>query len=85
MNKTLDSIRSAIEGPLKEKDIIVCDITYGKEGSVNFLTITLDKVGGIDLDEIVNATHIINPIIDELDPISESYVMDVISKERGNE
>ena len=54
-----------------------------KENNYNFLTIELDKVNGIDLDEIVLATNIINPIVDKMDFIDESYILDVISKERG--
>ena len=41
--------------------------------------------GGIDLDTIVYATNIINPIVDEMDFIDESFIMDVVSKERGDE
>lgn len=47
------------------------------------MTIELDKINGIDLDEIVEATNIINPIVDKMDFIDESYILDVISKERG--
>jgi len=56
-----------------------------REGKYNFLRIVLDKANGIDLDTIVKATHIINPILDELDLIDEEYILDVLSKERGNE
>jgi len=84
MDKTMEKIKKEIEGPLKELDIIVDSIDYIKRGSMNFLQIYLDKVNGIDLDSIVAATEIINPIIDELDPIEESYILDVLSKERGN-
>ena len=49
----------------------------------NFLTITLDKVGGIDLETIVYATKIVDPIVDKADITSDSYIMDVVSKERG--
>jgi ribosome maturation factor RimP len=45
--------------------------------------ITLDRVNGLDIDAIVEATHIINPIIDKLDLIQEEYVLDISSKERG--
>ena len=58
-------------------------ITYSKKGKYNFLTIELDKEGGLDLDGIVEASNIINPIIDKLDLIDDSYILDVISKERG--
>lgn len=67
------------------KDIIVDEVTYRKEGTINFLEIVLDKENGIDLDTIVDATNIINPIVDEMDFIDESFIMDVVSKERGDE
>ncbi len=79
----LEKVRSAIEKPLKDMEIIVDDISFEKEGSYYFLRITLDKVNGIDLDTIVEATNIINPILDEIDVIEESYILDVSSKERG--
>ena len=66
------------------KDIIVDEVTYRKEGTINFLEIVLDKENGIDLDTIVDATNIINPIVDEMDFIDESFIMDVVSKERGD-
>ncbi len=85
MEKTLDTIRKSIEEVLKKEEIIVDSITYEKEGNYNFLRIVLDKTGGIDLDTIVMATNMINPILDELDLIEEEYILDVLSKERGNE
>lgn len=83
MNKVLDTIREAIKKPMEEMDIIITSITYEAEGNYNFLTIELDKVNGIDLDTIVAATEVINPIIDELDLIDDSYILDIISKEKG--
>ena len=85
MNKILEEIRRAITGPMNEMDIIVDSITYEAEGTYNFLRIELDKVNGIDLDTIVEATEVINPIIDELDLIDDSYILDITSKEKGDE
>jgi ribosome maturation factor RimP len=48
------------------------------------MTIELDKVNGIDLDTIVEATNIINPIIDKLDLIDDQYILDIVSRERGD-
>ena len=79
----IEKIRESIEGPLKKLDMVVDSIVYEKDGAYYFLRIVLDKVGGIDMDSIVEATHIINPIIDELDPYEESYILNVSSKERG--
>ena len=79
----LEELKNAVSDALKEKEIIVDDISIVKKGKYNFLTIVLDKVGGIDLEEIVDATNIINPIVDEYDICDDSYILDVISKERG--
>ncbi len=83
MKKTLETIQKAIEPKLEPLKIIVDEITYEKEGNYYFLRIILDKENGIDLDTIVEATNIINPILDELDLIDDSYILDVLSKERG--
>ncbi len=83
MNKVLEEIRSKITEPMNKMNIIIDSVTYETEGNYNFLRIVLDKVNGIDLDTIVEATNIINPIIDELDLIDDSYILDIISKEKG--
>jgi len=80
----LEKLKEALGNALKEKEIIVDEITTEKKGKYNFLTVVLDKVGGIDLEAIVEATNIINPIVDEYDICDDSYILDVISKERGN-
>ena len=81
----LKLLKEKISKVLSEKEIIVDEVTYRKEGTINFLEIVLDQDGGIDLDTIVDATNIINPIVDEMDFIDESFIMDVVSKERGDE
>ena len=83
MNKVLEEIRNSITEPMKKLDISVESVTYVVEGKYNFLRIELDKVNGIDLDSIVEATEVINPIIDKLDLIDDSYILDIISKEKG--
>jgi len=83
MDKTLKEITKLIEKPMNDMDIMVCDIEYTKENKYYFLKITLDKVNGIDLDTIVEATNIINPILDEYDLIKDEYILDISSKERG--
>ncbi len=79
----LEELRSALSEVLKKSEVIVDDIYLKKQGKYTFLTVVLDKVGGIDLDGIVDATNIINPIVDEYDICDNEYILDVISKERG--
>ena len=83
MELVLESIKKAIKPKLEPLNIVVDDIVYEKEGNYYFLRITLDRESGLDLDTVVEATNIINPILDELDLIEDSYILDVLSKERG--
>ncbi len=84
MKKTLTELEAKIKEVLQKEEIIVDSITYEKNsGNYNVLTVVLDKVGGIDLDTIVSATNIINPLVDAYDFTDDSYILDVVSKERG--
>ena len=83
MQSTIEKIKEIVTEAMNNEDIIVCSVSYEKENNYNFLKIVLDKVNGIDLDTIVEATNIINPLLDEYDLISEEYVLDISSKERG--
>ena len=83
MQSTIDKIKEIVTEAMNKEDIIVCSVSYEKENNYNFLKIVLDKVNGIDLDTIVEATNIINPILDEYDLIKDEYILDISSKERG--
>lgn len=83
MQENLGKIKTMIESKLVDQEINVDKIEYVKENKYNFLKITLDKAGGLDLDAVTSATKIINPIIDEYDLIEEEYILDISSKERG--
>ena len=83
MDKTLEKIKEIIKDPISKLDLTIDSIEYVTVGKNNFLNIVLDRINGIDLDTIVEATNIINPILDEYDLISDEYILDISSKERG--
>ena len=83
MQDKILKLKMDLQNVLGKKEIIVDNINLEKKGKYNFLTITLDKIGGIDLDMIVEATKIIDPIVDKADITDDSFIMDVVSKERG--
>lgn len=78
----LEELKSELSKILEEKELIVDDIYIEDKNNYKFLTIVLDKIGGIDLDEIVDATNVINKVVDKYDICDDSYIMDVVSKER---
>lgn len=83
MDTILESIRNLIEPEMKKLDIVVDSITWENINNQNNLCITLDRSIPLDIDAIVEATNIINPILDEADLIKEEYILDISSKERG--
>ena len=84
MDKKLEKLRNRVSDALKDMNIIVTDISFEKEGNYYFLRIELDRVNGLDIDTVVEATNIINPIVDEEDITDKPYILDVLSKERGD-
>ena len=85
-NKKIKNKKEKVEKIKKDKKNKkeIDSISFKKKGKYSFLEVILDKVGGIDIDEIVTATHIINPIVDKYCDIDDSYILDISSKERGN-
>ena len=83
MDTILENIRKLIEPEMKKLDIIVDSVTWENINNQNNLCITLDRSIPLDIDAIVEATNIINPILDEADLIKEEYILEISSKERG--
>jgi ribosome maturation factor RimP len=83
MKLVLDKLKIDLQKRLDSEEIIVDDVTFEEKGKYHFLTVTLDKIGGIDLETIVDATKIVNEVVDEAYITDDSYILDVVSKERG--
>lgn len=75
-----EKIKKVIEKPLSEIGLKVSSIKYTK-GNLNIILDGED----LSIDKIVEATKIINPILDKEDFIKEKYMLDVSSKEKGVE
>lgn len=79
-------VRSLLEGAIYDAGYVLYSVKYGKdENNTNTLTLIIDKDGYINIGDCVKVNDIVNPLLDEADPISESYVLDVCSKEKGSE
>jgi len=83
MKLVLEKLKIDLQEKLDSEEIIVDDVTFEEKGKYHFLTVTLDKIGGIDLETIVDATKIVNEVVDKADITDDSYILDVVSKERG--
>ena len=78
-----------VEGLIKEviesNNYILDSVSYVFEDGNNFLRVVIDKKGIIDIDDCVCVSKLINPMLDREDPISDNYILDVCSKEKGCE
>ncbi len=74
------TVEKLICEPLKEVGIKIFKIEYVKESGNYFLRVIIDKDGGVDLDTCIEATNIINPIIDSNNLEIDNYILDVCSK-----
>lgn len=83
MKLVLEKLKIDLQERLDSGEIIVDDVTFEEKGKYHFLTVTLDRIGGIDLETIVDATKIVNEVVDKADITDDSYILDVVSKERG--
>ena len=55
------------------------DVEYVREGSDYFLRLYIDKEGGVDINDCEAISRAVDPILDEKDPIQESYHFEVCS------
>jgi len=74
-----ERIKKALEGPLKERgyDLASVKVRRAKDGVT--LEIRVDRDEPIGLDDIVAVSALIDPLVDELDPIGGPYTLDVSS------
>ena len=55
------------------------DVEYVREGSERYLRLYLDKEGGVDINDCEKVHRAVDPVLDEKDPIAESYHFEVCS------
>lgn len=77
-----DKVKELLKGTLDELEMVVDSVYLEKENNNLFLRICLDSDNTLDLDSIVKATKIIDPIIDKADLIEEQYVLEVYGKSK---
>ena len=57
----------------------VWDVEYVREAAEWFLRITIDSPEGIDIDDCEKVHRAIDPVLDDADPIDDSYRLEVSS------
>ena len=79
MAQIAEKVSLIIKDAVEAQGVELWDVRYVKEGSSYYLRVFIDKEDGINIDDCTNVSHAIDPILDEADPIKESYYLEVCS------
>ena len=81
-----EKIKKLIKEPIESKGYILDSVEYVKENGTYFLRIIIDKENEyITVNDCVDVNSLLDPILDEIDFIKDSYIVDICSKEKGCE
>lgn len=73
------AVRQIVEPIAETMNLMIWDIEYVKEGAAWYLRIYIEKDGGVGIDDCEKFSRAIDGPLDEADPISQSYYMEVSS------
>lgn len=77
--KITEQVRQFSEPIVLAQGCTLWDVEYVREGGEWFLRLYIDKPGGVDIRDCEAVSRAVDPILDEKDPIPESYHFEVSS------
>ncbi len=77
--KITEQVAAFAQPIVEEKGCSLWDVEYVREGTERFLRLYIDKDGGVSIDDCEAVARAVDPILDEKDPIAESYHFEVCS------
>lgn len=78
-------VNELIKEPIEKIGYILSNVEYLFEDGTYYLRVIIDKNGFIDVEDCVQVTRLIDPMLDNVDFINDSYILDVCSLEKGCE
>ena len=79
MASAAERVYDLIKDTVEAEGVTLWDVRFLKEGASWYLRIFIDKADGIDINDCVDVTHAVDPLLDEADLISQSYYLEVCS------
>ncbi len=77
MSKITDKVFALAQPVVEEAGCSLWDVEYVREAGRWFLRVYIDKEGGVSITDCENISRTLDPILDEADPIPDSYVFEV--------
>lgn len=79
MSKITERVWAIAEPVVNGFDLRLWDVEYVREGADWFLRVYIDKDGAVDINDCEKVSRALDPILDEEDPIPDSYTFEVCS------
>ena len=77
MSKITERVFDLARPVVEEEGCSLWDVEYLRAAGPRYLRIYIDKDGGVSIDDCERISRRLDPILDEADPIPESYVFEV--------
>ena len=77
MSRLTDKIAEIARPVVEEEGCSLWDVEYVHEAGTWYLRVFIDREGGVSIDDCERVSRRLDPILDEKDPIPESYVFEV--------
>jgi Uncharacterized protein conserved in bacteria len=75
----IENLKTLLTPPLTKAGYELASLTLSRDKEGLTLHLMVDRDAPISLDDIVKVSDLINPLLDQADPINEAYTLDVSS------
>jgi len=79
MSKITEKVSELAEPIVKEAGCTLWDVEYVREAGTYYLRLYIDKEGGVSINDCEAVSRALDPVLDEADPVPDSYVFEVSS------
>ena len=77
MSKITDKVYELAKPVVEEAGCSLWDVEYIREAGSWYLRVFIDKEGGVSINDCETISRTLGPILDEADPIPDSYIFEV--------
>ncbi len=77
MSKITDVVTELARPIVEEEGCTLWDVEYVREAGNWYLRVFIDKEGGVGIDDCERISRRLDPVLDDADPISDSYTFEV--------
>ena len=79
MSKITEAVVNLAKGVVEAEGCSLWDVEYVREAGSYYLRVYIDKPGGVSINDCEAISRTLDKLLDEADPIPDSYIFEVAS------